>query len=76
MNRTRIHKSFKTFRRHLGANIHRKDIRLKEEILLTRLENRLGKSKEEVKKLLSKDLIELLTQVPFTCYDKRLIHII
>jgi len=73
MKRSRLHKSFKTFRRHLGANIHRKDIKAKEEILLIRLEDRLGKSKEEVKKLLSKDLMELLTQVPFTCYDKRLI---
>jgi hypothetical protein len=73
MNRLRIHKSFKTFRRHLGAKILRRDIKFKEEILLTKLETKLGKSKDEVKKLLSKDLMELLTQVPFTYNDKRFI---
>lgn len=38
----------------------------KEEIILTRLERKLGKSKEEVSRLISKDLMYYLTQVPFT----------
>ncbi|MFL5727939.1 MAG: hypothetical protein ACJ75J_00515 [Cytophagaceae bacterium] len=66
MNRSRFHRTFKIFRRHLGANILRKDIKAKEEVLLTKLEDKLGKSKEEVKQLLSEDLIKLLTQVPFS----------
>lgn len=37
----------------------------KERIILTRLEEKLGKPKEEVKKLLSDDLLSLLTMVPF-----------
>jgi hypothetical protein len=73
MNRSKIKKSFKTFRRHLGANTFRKDIKAKEEILLIRLEGRLGKSKEEVKKILTKDLVELLTLVPFTYHNRHLI---
>jgi hypothetical protein len=50
----------------MGANILRKDIKAKEELLLNRLEEKLGKSKEEVKQLLSEDLIKLLTKVPFS----------
>ena len=38
----------------------------KEQILLNRLEDKLGKSGEEVNKLISKDLMALLTQVPFS----------
>ena len=37
----------------------------KERIILSRLEEKLGKPKEEVKKLLSDDLLSLLTMVPF-----------
>ena len=37
----------------------------KERIILSRLEESLGKPKEEVKKLLSDDLLSLLTMVPF-----------
>lgn len=38
----------------------------KEEIILSRLETKLGKSKEEVNHLISKDLMALLTKVPFS----------
>ena len=37
----------------------------KERIILCKLEETLGKPKEEVKKLLSDDLLSLLTMVPF-----------
>ena len=37
----------------------------KEDLLLKRLEVRLGKSEQEVNKLISKDLMSLLTLVPF-----------
>ena len=37
----------------------------KERIILNRLEEKLGKPKEEVKKLLTDDLLSLLTMVPF-----------
>lgn len=37
----------------------------KEEIILSRLETKLGKSREEVSKLMSKNLMALLVQVPF-----------
>ncbi len=66
MNRSRIHRTFKIFRRNIGANIFRKDIKQKEEIILNRLEEKLGKSKDEVKQLLSEDLLNLLTKVPFS----------
>jgi hypothetical protein len=66
MNRSRFHRTFKIFRRHMNANILRKDIKVKEELLLNRLEEKLGKSKEEVKQLLSENLIKLLTRVPFS----------
>jgi hypothetical protein len=66
MNRSRFHRTFKIFRRHMGANILRKDIKVKEELLLNRLEEKLGKSKEEIKQLLSEDLMKLLTKVPFS----------
>jgi len=38
----------------------------KEEIILSRLETKLGKSKEELNSLISKDLMSLLTKVPFS----------
>jgi len=38
----------------------------REQIILNRLEAMLGKPKEDVKKLLSDDLLSLLTLVPFT----------
>ncbi|HEX8547968.1 MAG TPA: hypothetical protein VF691_13490 [Cytophagaceae bacterium] len=38
----------------------------KEEIILSRLETKLGKSKEEINHLISKDLMSLLTKVPFS----------
>ncbi len=37
----------------------------KEEILLCRLESKLGKSRAEVNKMMSKNLMALLVQVPF-----------
>jgi hypothetical protein len=37
----------------------------KEEIILSRLETKLGKSRDEVNKLMSKNLMSLLVQVPF-----------
>jgi hypothetical protein len=67
MNRSRLHIRLNLFRRHIGANIFRKAKRVKkEEILLSRLEGKLGKSKSEVKKLLSVDLMKLLSSVPFS----------
>jgi hypothetical protein len=72
MNRARSNKSFKIVKRHFGSNIFRKSVKIKEEILLTRLGGRLGKSKEDVQKLLSKDLMKLLTLVPSTRYHSSL----
>lgn len=37
----------------------------KEEILLSRLERKLGKSRNELEQMISKDLLNLLTMVPF-----------
>jgi hypothetical protein len=37
----------------------------KEEIILSRLEVKLGKSRDEVNKIMSKNLMALLVQVPF-----------
>jgi hypothetical protein len=65
MNRSRLHARLNLFRRHIGASIFRKR-KVKEEVLLSRLEGKLGKSKGEVKKLLSVDLMKLLTSVPFS----------
>jgi hypothetical protein len=38
----------------------------KEEVIIERLQSKLGKSKEEVSKLISKNLLDLLTMVPFS----------
>lgn len=37
----------------------------KKELLLARLERKLGKSRNEVKKIVSESLLSLLAQVPF-----------
>ena len=37
----------------------------KEEVILSRLEQKLGKPKEEISNMISKDLMQLLVQVPF-----------
>lgn len=37
----------------------------KEEILLSRLKKKLGKPKAELEKMISKNLMDLLTMVPF-----------
>ena len=37
----------------------------KEEVIILKLEAKLGKSKEEVKNMISEDLLSLLSQVPF-----------
>ncbi|WMJ74818.1 hypothetical protein RCC89_16810 [Cytophagaceae bacterium ABcell3] len=42
----------------------------KEEVLLNKLESKLGKPKEEVKTLISNDLMNLLTMVPFSTKEK------
>lgn len=42
----------------------------KEELLINRLEYKLGKTKEEVSKIISKDLMNLLTMVPFSTETK------
>jgi hypothetical protein len=49
-------------------NISRENNRIdwsKEEILLCRLEKKLGKPRKELEKMISKNLMELLTMVPF-----------
>jgi len=38
----------------------------KEEVIIEKLQSKLGKSKEEVSKLISKNLLDLLTMVPFS----------
>ena len=59
--RTRFQKSIS----NITKNSNYIDVN-KEQYLLNRLEQRLGKSKEELKSLLSDDLLKLLTIVPFT----------
>lgn len=38
----------------------------REEVIIEKLQSKLGKSKEEVSKLISKNLLDLLTMVPFS----------
>jgi hypothetical protein len=51
----------------IKSNINNVTFRSKEEILLSRLQKKLGKSKEEVKKIISPSLMNVLTKVPFSC---------
>jgi hypothetical protein len=42
----------------------------KEELLINRLEQKLGKPKEEVTKMVSQNLLTLLSMVPFSTENK------
>jgi hypothetical protein len=43
------------------------NIQSKEDVLITKLQNKLGKSKKEVKTIISAGLMDVLTKVPFSC---------
>lgn len=68
--------TFKSFGLHLNKtvrNISKDNNKVdwsKEEILMDRLGKRLGKSRNEVEKIISKDLLDLLTMVPFDTSKK------
>jgi len=42
----------------------------KEELLLNKLEHKLGKPREEITKIVSKNLLSLLSMVPFSTENK------
>lgn len=66
MKRLAIKRSWFQLRKTLKVNISKKDIQSREDILKEKLQERLGKSREEVENLISPNLIELLAKVPFT----------
>jgi hypothetical protein len=64
-SRTRIIKSWNTLISLLKAG--NTNMQSKEDVLISRLQKKLGKSKEEVKKIISSGLMDVLTKVPFSC---------
>ncbi|MBX9853378.1 MAG: hypothetical protein K2X86_16655 [Cytophagaceae bacterium] len=72
MKRNHIRKALWSIHAHINKsvkNISRKNNEVnwsKEEMLIARLETKLGRPKEEITKLVSKDLLSLLSMVPFS----------
>jgi len=66
MRRLAIKRSWYKLRETLRVNISKQDIQSREDLLKERLQVSLGKSREEVEKLISPDLMHLLAKVPFT----------
>jgi hypothetical protein len=67
MKTSRLNKSWTRLLSMIRSNINNVTFRSKEEILMSRLQKKLGKSKEEVKKIISPSLMNVLTKVPFSC---------
>ncbi len=67
MKSSRLNKSWNSLISLLKNNINSKNIQSKEDILINKLQNKLGKSRDEVKKIISSGLMDVLTKVPFSC---------
>jgi hypothetical protein len=63
MKSSKLNKSWNSFLTLLRSNIN---LQSKEEVLINKLQNKLGKSKDEVKKIISAGLMDVLTKVPFS----------
>ncbi len=59
-------RSWNQLREALKVNISKQDIKTREDLIKERLQEKLGKSREEVENLISPNLMELLVKVPFT----------
>lgn len=72
MTNSRIKRTWAGVQNHISktvANVTKDNNQVdwsREELLITRLENTLGKPRVEVTKMISKDLMDLLTMVPFS----------
>ena len=63
---SRFNRKLKVARSRFNKTVKIQEQQIREEVLVAKLEQRLGKSKNEVKSLLSEGLISLLAQVPFS----------
>lgn len=63
---SRFNRKLKVARSKFNKTLKIQEQQIREEVLLSKLEQRLGKSQNEVKSMLSEGLISLLAQVPFS----------
>jgi hypothetical protein len=77
MTNSRIKKTWKSVQLHINktvGNVSKENNKLdwdKEEELINRLQIKLGKSREEIKNIISKDLLSTLILVPFNINETK-----
>lgn len=78
MTNSKIKKTWRGVQLHLNktvSNVSKENNTLewpKEEVLITRLQSKLGKSKDEITRIISKNLLSVLTMVPFNINEKEI----
>lgn len=69
---TKFNRKLLLARKKFNTTLNLEEQKFKEELLVRKLENKLGKSANEVRSMLSEGLLSLLTQVPFSVrYEKK-----